>query len=288
MHAIRQAIPERRSRSGRYTVHGLPAATDNVVWVLEDHAEGRAAIVDGPDAAAALALIEQRGLFLSTVLLTHGHGDHVGVVHDLGRRDLLGGVSVVGGAHSRLPLPSLTYRVEDGDHAPFADALVLRTDGHVTGHVSYVIEDLVFVGDTMFAGGCGYLFDGPAAAMWASLERLAALPPETHVFCAHEYTEDNLRFALSVAPEADDPVWNRYEQVVQRRAQGHAALLTTIGEERATNVFVRAGSAERFAALRQAKDSRAYRAAPPPTRPIAGLGAAGAPMHLQQLGERIP
>ena len=282
-HAVTEPIPVVRSASGRFLVHGVPAASDNLVWVLVDSASGECAIVDGPEASGALALIASQGLTLTTILNTHGHGDHVGVNHDLAGRGLLAGLRVVGGANSRLPIPGINEPVDEGALVRFASGnlRVLATDGHVTGHIAFVLEDLVFVGDTLFAGGCGYLFDGPPAAMHLSLKKLAGLAPETHVFCAHEYTEDNLRFAWSVEP-GNAALAARIASAVPARSRGECLVPTTIGLERETNPFVRSSSPEIAAAVaaamkqepsdsadvfrltRALKDRRDYRAAPWP------------------------
>ena len=153
----------------------------------------------------------------------------------------------------------------------------MQTDGHINGHISYVFSDLLFCGDTLFTGGCGYLFDGPPKAMYESLKRLKELPPHTKVCCAHEYTQDNLRFALFIEPQ-NNALQNRYQDCVQVRQQGRCLVPSTIALEKATNPFLRwdqpeiiqnlqksfpsidiDAPAEIFAYTRKSKDSKAYR-----------------------------
>src|SRR5690606_4633145 len=155
---------------------------------------------DGPDAEATLEHVRAHGLRLTTILNTHTHGDHVGINRDLERRGLLGGMRVFGAAKKASEVPGLTDQLNEGDRfALFGqDVAVMLTEGHIDGHISFLVDCLLFSGDTLFGAGCGYLFDGPPAKMHDSLYRLASLPAETRVFCAHEYTEDNLRFAHSV------------------------------------------------------------------------------------------
>jgi len=145
----------------------------------------------------------------------------VGINTDLADRGLLAKMRVVGPAKARDAVPGITEAVDEGDAVTFGPvtAKVMLTEGHINGHVSYVFEDVVFCGDTLFAGGCGYLFDGPPAKMHDSLTRLSQLAPETRVCCAHEYTQDNLRFAWSVEPE-NETLARRIKDVWARRGKG--------------------------------------------------------------------
>ncbi|MCB9732457.1 MAG: hydroxyacylglutathione hydrolase [Deltaproteobacteria bacterium] len=264
---------------GALTVHTLPAASDNLVWLLVAEDRGEAAVVDGPGAEEALAACEALGVRLTTVVNTHTHHDHIGVNKDLARRGRLEGLRVVGPRKVAGAVPGLTDPVDDGDTIEIlgVEARVMLTEGHIDGHVSYVVGDALFCGDTLFAGGCGYLFDGPPAKMHASLARLAALPGDTRVFCAHEYTQDNLRFAWSVEPD-NEALAERIRRVWATRAQGGATVPSTIAVERATNPFLRGDSeplrrrvaegmpgapmgtpVEVFAATRALKDTKRYR-----------------------------
>ena len=186
---------------------------------------------------------------------------------------------MIGPARAASDVPGITERVDEGDQLDI-DGLpvrVLRTDGHLNGHVSYVLGDVVFCGDTLFAGGCGYLFDGPPETMFDSLLRLVSLPGHTRVCCAHEYTQDNLRFAWMVEPD-NEALTDRIRRDWALREQGRCTVPSTIDDERRTNPFVRPGSetlrrsvSERmpgadlsthaavFAATRKLKDRRAHR-----------------------------
>jgi hydroxyacylglutathione hydrolase len=268
------------SRSGRLQVRAIPAASDNLVWLIVGPDGREAAVVDGPDAGATLAACAELGARLTTLLTTHTHGDHVGIHHDLQRKGLLAGMRVIGCGERAADIPGLTEPVDEGASFELFGARVevLRTEGHMNGHLSYVVDGLLFCGDTMFGGGCGYLFDGPPAAMHASLQRLAALPADTAVCCAHEYTQDNLRFAWTV--DAHNPELRaRIAEVWARRERGETTLPSTIGLERATNPFLRGDDPRLvaavaaalpsaalddavavFAATRACKDTRAYKA----------------------------
>jgi hydroxyacylglutathione hydrolase len=265
---------------GSLEVHQVPAAQDNLVWLLRPTDSDEVAVVDGPDAEGALAYCKARGWRLTTILNTHTHFDHIGINRDLAKRGLLEGMRVVGARATQDAVPGLTEAVGEGDTVALggATARVLLTEGHVNGHVSYVFSDALFCGDTLFAGGCGFLFDGPPAKMYASLTRLAALPPETRVCCAHEYTQDNLRFAFSLEPD-NAALAERVRAVWALRARGECAVPSTVGEELATNPFLRHHSAslnarlaaalpeascgtaeEVFAATRLLKNQGAYKA----------------------------
>lgn len=268
-----------RSRNGLLEVHQVPAWEDNIVWVGVCTATGTAFAVDGPDAAGTLEYCERRGLSLTTILNTHTHGDHIGINQDLERRGLLSKMRVVGAAKRAADVPGLTDGVGEGDSVVVGelDVQVMLTEGHIDGHLSYLIDGVLFCGDTLFAGGCGYLFDGPPTKMFDSLSRLRALEPDTQVCCAHEYTEDNMRFAWSV-DEGNDALAERIRDVWAVRARGGCTLPSTIGLERATNPFMRFDApalrqrvaaawpdrtldsdADVFAATRALKDRRDYR-----------------------------
>jgi hydroxyacylglutathione hydrolase len=275
VHAVRVVEPAFEACGGAARIHVVPAAADNLVWLVECTRTGDVAVVDGPPDPAILLAIDAKGLRVRAIWNTHTHGDHVGVNRLFAAADRLGGVDVVGPASVAAQVPQLTHPVDDGDVVRIGEvtARVWRTEGHLRGHLSYVLDDVVFCGDTLFTGGCGYLFDGPPEAMHASLTRLAALPPETRVCCAHEYTEDNLRFATSVEP-GNAALAARVVAVAARRAEGRATVPGTIGEERATNPFLRtsepeirravgldagAPDAAVFAAVRRLKDSKKYK-----------------------------
>jgi hydroxyacylglutathione hydrolase len=278
-HVVTHPHPAFRSKSGAFEVHQIPAASDNLVWLLVCLKTQTCAVVDGPDAENALAHAKAHGLAISIVINTHTHGDHVGVNLDLASRGLLAGMRVIGPAAASAEVPGITEQVRHGDTIRIGalEGCVIETSGHLHGHVSYVFEDVVFCGDALFAGGCGRVFTGDFVAMQTGLARLAGLDPATRVCCAHEYTEDNLRFALSVEPE-NSALKQRAEQVHALRAKGGCAVPSRIGEELDTNPMLRWGSAtlieqvraqsgnaglstpvEVFTATRKLKDSGAYK-----------------------------
>lgn len=294
MHVVRQPLPPFLAADGALEVHGVPADTDNLVWLAVCRETGEAAVVDGPGATEVLAYAEAHGIRITAVWNTHTHGDHIGInraLIALGRLP----ATVVGPAPVASAVPGITRPVDEGDRIRIGlvEAAVWRTEGHLAGHVSYVCPGVVFCGDTLFAGGCGRVFSDATApegeipaghrALFGSLMRLAELPADTRVCCAHEYTLDNLRFAWSV--ESGNPALaERIERVWPLRAAGASAVPSTIGEERATNPFLRPGSREildhlapadrrtplaAFTALRRSKDQGAYKRLPEP-HPVPG------------------
>jgi hydroxyacylglutathione hydrolase len=213
---------------------------DNFVWLLEPVDGSAVAAVDGPDARAVLDFCQARGKQLGAVINTHTHHDHIGINNDLARRGLLRGLRVIGPKRVAASVPGLTEAVDEGDSITIGGSVarVLLTEGHLDGHVSYVFPGVLFCGDTMFGAGCGYLFDGPPAKMFDSLSRLSQLDGSTRVCCAHEYTQDNLRFAWSVDP-GNPALAERIARVWHLRSAGQATIPTTIAEEKATNPFLR-------------------------------------------------
>lgn len=236
-----------------FEVHQIPVWQDNVVWLLVDPSRGFAAAVDGPEAGPVLARCKALGVSLRAILNTHTHADHIGINLELQERGLLEGLEVYGAVGARPEVPGLNHPVEDGSTFQLGDATVrvFLTEGHMNRHLSFLVEDHLFCGDTLFAGGCGYLFDGPAAKMHDSLSRLAALQGHVKVCCAHEYTQDNLRFAWSVEP-GNARLAERIRRVWALRAEGRSTLPSTVEEERATNPFLRTDSEEILASLRRA------------------------------------
>jgi hydroxyacylglutathione hydrolase len=185
----------------------------------------------------------ETGHTLTHVINTHTHWDHIGVNQDLERRGLLKDLTVIGPSLVAGDVPGITHGVDQGDEVQLGalTGCVMRTEGHIDGHVSYVFEDVLFCGDTLFGAGCGYLFDGPPAKMHASLQCLSELDGGTRVCCAHEYTEDNLRFAWMVEPD-NAALAERIRQTWALRARGECSVPSTIDEERATNPFLRGHS----------------------------------------------
>jgi hydroxyacylglutathione hydrolase len=250
---VQGGVPPEAAPRLALEVEAIAAFTDNYIWALHD---GRvAAVVDPGVAQPVLRFLQERGLALGAIVITHHHGDHVG-----GVRELLAAypespegapLQVIGPAGESIPCR--TQAVHEGDVVtlmrPAATFHVIDVPGHTSGHVAYVghlqgkaASASLFCGDTLFATGCGRLFEGTPAQMRASLAKLAALAPDTRVYCAHEYTASNVRFARAVEPgNADLAVWE--DEVTALRAEGRSTVPTTIGHERATNPFMRSDEA---------------------------------------------
>lgn len=234
-------------------VRQFPCLSDNYGFLIRDEASGAAACIDTPDADAVLRELRAAGWGLDFILNTHWHPDHAG--GNMAVKAATGAM-VVGPAEVARIAP-LDRTVAGGDVVDLGQTrfMVIESGGHTLGHIAYfdAADRIAFVGDTLFALGCGRLFEGTADQMWASLQRLAALPDETEVYCAHEYTAANARFALTVD---DGPALAaRAAAIFATRARGEATVPTSIGLEKATNPFLRAPGAEAFAALRAAKDA---------------------------------
>ena len=230
-------------------VHQFPCLSDNYAYLVRDPATGRTASIDSPDATAIARELDARGWHLDFILNTHHHGDHAGGNLALKSRY---GCTVVAARDDAARIPGADVLVADGDSFDLGGqrATVLATPGHTRAHICWWFADsgCVFVGDTLFAMGCGRLFEGTPPQMWQSLRRLMALPDDTRVYCAHEYTLSNGRFALTVEPD-NAALRARVAAVTAARAEGQPTVPTTIGAERATNPFVRADSAGIRAAL---------------------------------------
>src|SRR3954451_1041714 len=218
----------------------VPAFADNYLWLVHDGPSGETAVVDPGDAAPVLAEAERRGWRITQIWNTHWHPDHTGGNVAIKAAT---GASVTAPAAEAARIPTMDRGVGEGDRVTLGaiEAQVIEVPAHTAGHIAYYLpeEGTVFVGDTMFAMGCGRLFEGSAEQMYANLQRLAALPPETNVYCAHEYTASNGRFALTVEPDNQTLV-SRMAAVDAARALGRATVPTTIALERETNPFVRA------------------------------------------------
>lgn len=244
-----------------FDVIRIPAFKDNYIWLLRKGAS--AAVVDPGDARPVLDVIEREGLSLTTILVTHHHADHQGGVADLLARHP---AEVFGPAAESIT--GIKRSLRGGETVSVAgcaaDFQVIAVPGHTLGHIAYYGSGCLFCGDTLFAGGCGRLFEGTAAQMLESLARLSALPDDTAVYCAHEYTQANLRFALAVEP-GNPRLQRRAEEVAVARAAGLATVPSTIAIEKASNPFLRCREPEVVAAAQHrvpgARDEQAVFAA---------------------------
>eukprot|EP01063_Lacrimia_lanifica_P040261 TRINITY_DN9076_c0_g1_i2.p1 TRINITY_DN9076_c0_g1~~TRINITY_DN9076_c0_g1_i2.p1 ORF type:complete len:254 (+),score=101.03 TRINITY_DN9076_c0_g1_i2:87-848(+) len=217
----------------------VPCLSDNYGWLVHCRATGCTASVDTPDAGPLAAALDTKGWRLTHILNTHHHHDHVGGNEALVRKY---GCRVVGFGKDAARIPGITDFVHEGDEVAVGNlkAAVIETPGHTTGHIVYHFpaDKALFSGDTLFSMGCGRLFEGTPAMMHASLAKLKALPQETQVYCAHEYTAANARFAATVDP-GNPALAARIEEVQALRAAGEATIPTTIGGELQTNPFLR-------------------------------------------------
>jgi len=232
----------------------VPAFADNYLWLVHDPDSGETAAVDPGDGAAVLAEADRRGWSIGQVWNTHWHPDHTG-----------GNAAVVAATAARLSapaaeaarIPAIDVPLAEGDRVRIGahQGEVWEVPGHTLGHIALLFRDdgVAFVGDTLFAMGCGRLFEGSPEQMHESLARLAALPSETRLYPAHEYTLSNARFAAAAEPD-NVAITERLANVAAMRERGEITLPTTVAEERATNPFVRAADVAQFALLRERKD----------------------------------
>ncbi|MCP3729625.1 hydroxyacylglutathione hydrolase [Sphingomonas sp. MG17] len=232
----------------------IPALSDNYIWLAHDDASGETVVVDPAQAEPVLAAAQARGWTISVIWNTHWHPDHTGGNAAIKEAT---GATVIAPAAEAAKIPTADRLVGEGDvvmlgaHA----ARVIEVPAHTAGHIAYHLADdsILFVGDTLFAMGCGRLFEGTAEQMFGNMQRLAALPGETAVYCAHEYTQSNGRYALVAEPDNEE-LAERMAEVDRMRAQGLPTVPTTIALERATNPFMRATSVTQLAERRTAKD----------------------------------
>lgn len=220
----------------------LPALSDNYIYLLHEPVSGETAVVDPADAEPVLSALRKKDWRLSHILNTHHHADHVDGNLPLKR---LTGCKIVGAKADRQRIPGIDIEVEDGDQIRLGEQTleIIATPGHTLGHIAYYCAEsqALFCGDTLFSMGCGRLFEGTAEQMWHSLQRLKALPASTRVYCAHEYTQANGRFAVSL--EAGNPeLQKRIREVEHLRSQNLSTLPSTLALETATNPFLREDS----------------------------------------------
>ncbi|MCA3561371.1 MAG: hydroxyacylglutathione hydrolase [Aestuariivirga sp.] len=249
--------------------HQFICRSDNYGLLLHDHKTRATAAIDAPDEAEIERQLEAKGWKLTHILTTHHHGDHVEGNLALQKRY---GCSITGPRAEALKIPGIGHEVSGGDRFTWAgrDVRVMDCPGHTLGHIAYHMpaEEAVFAGDTLFSLGCGRVFEGTPEQMYHSVAQFAALPPATRLYCGHEYTQSNARFALTVEP-GNLTLAQRAAEVEQLRAEGRMTCPSTIGGELSANPFLRTGSAEIrktlglegasdaavFAALRERKNS---------------------------------
>ena len=218
----------------------VPLLTDNYGYLLHEPTSGETGIVDPSEAAPVLAAAQERGWRLTHILNTHHHHDHTG--GNLALKQATG-AAIVGPAPDRARIPGIDIALEEGEtfHLGGAAAEILFIPGHTRGHIAFHFrgEKAVFCGDTLFSLGCGRMFEGTAPMMWASLDKLRHLPGETRIYCGHEYTAANARFAVSIDPD-NEALRRREGAVGALRGRGEPTIPSTMGEERAANPFLRA------------------------------------------------
>jgi hydroxyacylglutathione hydrolase len=229
----------------------VPQLSDNYAYLVIDDSSKQCAVVDCAEADAVIAAARSHGAKIVAVLTTHWHGDHSGGNDDIAAK--VPGIKIYGASAEGGRIPALTNPVADADQIRIGalEARVIGIPAHTNGHVAYYFPALtaVFTGDTMFIGGCGRVFEGNAATMVASLKKLAALPENTQVYCGHEYTEKNLRFALTLEP-GNQLLKAKHDWSLKTRAAGKFTVPSTIGDEKNTNPFLRTDSAELRANLK--------------------------------------
>lgn len=233
----------------------IPVLSDNYVWLVHEPASGETMVIDPAVAEPVLDEAKQRGWAITQIWNTHWHPDHTGGNEAIKSAT---GCVITGPEAEQARIPTLDRTVKEGDTVSLGAvaAEVIDVPAHTAGHIAYYVpsDNAAFVGDTLFAMGCGRLFEGTAEQMFDNMRKLEKLPDETRVYCAHEYTEANGHYAVTAEPE-NEALAKRMAEVVAMRENDEATVPTTIGLERATNPFMRAGSADELAARRAAKDA---------------------------------
>jgi hydroxyacylglutathione hydrolase len=232
----------------------VPAFADNYLWLVHDPDSGETAVVDPGDPAPVLEEAAKRGWRIDKILNTHWHPDHTG--GNLAIKEA-SGATIIGPAGETGRVPGLDIALREGDRVSLGahEAEVWEVPGHTLGHIAYIFRDdrVAFVGDTMFAMGCGRLFEGTPEQMYRSLSRLADLPDDFRLYCAHEYTLANAKFAAHAFPQ-NKAIADRLRHIERERSDARATVPTTVAEERATNPFLLADDVRHFAELRARKD----------------------------------
>jgi hydroxyacylglutathione hydrolase len=230
--------------------HLFMCLKDNFGVLVHDPQTGATAAIDAPEAAPVEAALKATGWRLSDILVTHHHGDHTAGIPELKKRH---GARVTAPRNEAARIPDVDATVGEGDRVRVGDlsAQVIETPGHTAGHISYWFDrdKLAFVGDTLFSIGCGRVIEGTPEMMWASLLKLRALPNDTLIYCGHEYTEANIRFALTIEPD-NKALQGRAAEATRQVAAGQPTIPTTMGAEKEANVFLRADVPAVAAAVR--------------------------------------
>ncbi len=259
MNPLREMAQEKKD----FKIHCLPVLKDNIIWIWEE--SGEAVVVDPALSEPVIHFLIENNLNLNSVLQTHHHDDHIGGTKGLLKKWPWASVIANKSDLDRIPFQSISLR----DQASFCVmnhiVKAIEVPGHTRNHLVYYLEGfsegkqypILFSGDTLFGAGCGRLFEGSPTQMFESLMKLNCLPKNTKIYCAHEYTESNLRWALSLHPQ-DLLIKHRLNSVLKKKSQGISSLPSTIEEERKTNLFLRAKTVEEFSKLRKAKDSWSY------------------------------
>ncbi len=233
----------------------IPVLSDNYVWLVHEPTSQETMVVDPAVAEPVLAEAAKRGWKITQIWNTHWHPDHTGGNAAIKEAT---GCHITGPEAEQARIPTLDTMVREGDHVRLGEVVaeVIDVPAHTAGHIAFHIADekVVFVGDTLFAMGCGRLFEGTAAQMYDNMQKLSKLPGDTRVYCAHEYTQANGEYALVAEPE-NQALKDRMQAVLAARANGEATVPTTIALEAATNPFMRAASAAQLAERRTAKDN---------------------------------
>ncbi len=250
-------------------IHMFPCLSDNYGYLVHDPESGETACIDTPEADRILAEARAMGWRITQIWNTHWHPDHAGGNEQIKQET---GCTIFGPKGEASKIPALDQAVGEGDETRLGShvARVLDVGGHTLGHIAYHLpaDNIAFVGDALFALGCGRVFEGTFGQMWASLSKLAALPKDTQVYCAHEYTQSNARFAITIEPQ-NPALQARVREIESLRARGEPTVPTTIGLELETNPFLRANeagvranlhlqnasAADAFAEIRRRKDT---------------------------------
>ncbi|MEQ8735836.1 MAG: hydroxyacylglutathione hydrolase [Rhodospirillaceae bacterium] len=225
-------------------IHQIPVLNDNYVYLIRNQNSGKVGVVDPAVATPVLKQADDLGWVITHIFNTHHHGDHTGANLEIKSKT---NCTIVGPGHDKDRIPGIDIEVNDTDTFAFGDSVaqIFFVPGHTRGHIAYWFEDsdALFCGDTLFSVGCGRVFEGTMDQMWSSLSRLRALPPQTRVYCAHEYTQSNIKFAVSVDPD-NAALRAREAEVKTKRDKGQPTVPSLLGNEVAVNPFLRADQAD--------------------------------------------